>query len=45
MYDLGINMEEDVLEKLRIVFNVCDECNEGYIFVEYFKDLVKEYFG
>lgn len=45
MYDSGINMEEDVLEKLRTVFNVCDERNEGYITVEHFKDLAKEHFG
>lgn len=45
MYDSGINMEEDVLEKLRTVFNVCDERNEGYISVEHFKDLAKEHFG
>uniref|UniRef100_K1PLZ8 Rab11 family-interacting protein 4 n=1 Tax=Magallana gigas TaxID=29159 RepID=K1PLZ8_MAGGI len=38
-------MEEDVLEKLRTVFNVCDERNEGYISVEHFKDLAKEHFG
>lgn len=45
VYDSGINMEEDVLEKLRTVFNVCDERNEGYISVEHFKDLAKEHFG
>lgn len=45
MYDSGINMEEDVLEKLRTVFNVCDERNEGYITVDHFKDLAKEHFG
>lgn len=38
-------MEEDVLEKLRTVFNVCDERNEGYITVDHFKDLAKEHFG
>ncbi|XP_078317980.1 rab11 family-interacting protein 4A-like isoform X8 [Crassostrea virginica] len=38
-------MEEDVLERLRTVFNVCDERNEGYISTEHFKELAKEHFG
>lgn len=45
VYDSGKNMEEDVLERLRTVFNVCDERNEGYISTEHFKELAKEHFG
>lgn len=38
-------MEEDVLERLKSVFDVCDERKEGYITVGHFKDLAKEHFG
>ena len=38
-------MEEDVRHKLREIFDVCDETNEGFITVEHFKNLAKEHFG
>ncbi|KAJ8318956.1 hypothetical protein KUTeg_004047 [Tegillarca granosa] len=38
-------MEGDVLEKLRTVFDVCDDQKEGYITTDHFKNLAKEHFG
>lgn len=38
-------MEEDVRDKLREIFNVCDENQEGFITIDHFKNLAKEHFG
>ncbi|XP_052070144.1 rab11 family-interacting protein 4A-like isoform X3 [Mytilus californianus] len=38
-------MEEDVRDKLRDIFDVCDEDKEGFITIDHFKNLAKEHFG
>ena len=38
-------MEEDVRDKLRAIFDVCDENNEGFITTDHFKNLAQEHFG
>lgn len=38
-------MEEDVRDKIREIFNVCDENQEGFITIDHFKNLAKEHFG
>lgn len=37
--------DPDYTERLRTVFDLCDEQNEGYITVDHFKNQVKEHFG
>lgn len=35
----------DSLNRLKTVFEVCDEKNDGYITIEHFENLIREHFG